>query len=345
MFYAMNNQVLGAAAVAVVVVLAGGLYLNFSETSQQSPGPDEPTQVVAAAPDWPGATIKTYIVKRTLENRYDNIQVEMVTMGAPEIFKSFDEVDIFIEAWFPRNRTSSIENKGEYANLGPNYRDAVIAYAVPEHTSEELGITAISDLEGNAGEFDQDGDGQGEITLISSGSTMCENAKSDVENIEAMQNYEVVCKSTSGMTAALADGAANETHVLVGSWKPLWVHGKYDTLHLKDDTGESQMTSNNHIDTVVSNSFKEKVGEHPYNFVDQMDFEGEVSRMMYWVEDGDTHKQAAFRWVEDNQDTIDSWFGAGPAEHSWCKHQGNGDMEECPDNIYEQWANGEIALE
>lgn len=349
----MKEKNLYALAGVLIVVLIIGMFLLSQQESlfPQYPenGKKGGKELIVASPDWPGGSMKSYVLEKVIEERIKGINVTLKALDGPECFKGLKtgEVDVFIEAWLPRDRKEAIENIEHYKNLGPNYHEAVLAYGIPSFTSKKYNITKISDLKGKDDIFDDDDTNEkGEIYSIKPDSQMCRDAKYDVENIEALNGFEVDCSSTSEMAKEFGGKYEDGENVLIGSWEPFWIHEEWNVTHLKDDTsGEgSRLSEKVHIDTIVRNKFKEDFGEKLYNMIDKVNFDGEVNKMMYWKHEGLTEKKAAHKWVEESQGKIDKWFEPGPDEHEWCKHMGNEDMEGCPDDILALWKNNSISL-
>ena len=195
--------------------------------------------VVIGVPNWVSVNAMAHLVKVVLEENL-GIEVELQNATNPIVFEAMDKGTMHVhpEVWLPNQANlfkTYVEEKGTVVKA-PN---AVIAFngmCVTEATSNEHGVTAITDLTDpeKAKLFDSDGDGRGEVWIGAIGW-----ASTSVEKIRAKsygydQTLELVeMDETLALANLDAAVAQNRPHAFV-CWTPHHMFGLHDLYVLKE---------------------------------------------------------------------------------------------------------------
>nr|VFK57768.1 MAG: glycine betaine/proline transport system substrate-binding protein [Candidatus Kentron sp. TUN]VFK60974.1 MAG: glycine betaine/proline transport system substrate-binding protein [Candidatus Kentron sp. TUN]VFK66368.1 MAG: glycine betaine/proline transport system substrate-binding protein [Candidatus Kentron sp. TUN] len=194
---------------------------------------------VAAAKDtvrigwtaWSDAEFVTKLAKRVLEEKMD-MKVELLqTDIAPQYqgIKSGD-IDIMLMSWQPNTHGDYVKKTGHNAiNLGLIYTHARLGWAVPNYVPKK--IKSIADLKDEEAKDAL----KGTITGIDPGAGLTRLSKKAIKDYGL--SYELQISSGAGMTAALDRAIKRKQWIVVTSWSPHWMFGKYDLRYLDDPKG------------------------------------------------------------------------------------------------------------
>jgi glycine betaine/proline transport system substrate-binding protein len=109
------------------------------------------------------------------------------------------------------------------------------------------------------------------------------------------------------MVAALKKAYDNQEWIAVTGWTPHWKFASWDLKYLDDPKksyGEAE-----HIDTVVRKGLKTDMPE-VYELFDNFNWTSDdlSKAMIIAEEEGQTSKTGATKWVDQNQELVNSWL-------------------------------------
>ncbi|HLR21844.1 MAG TPA: glycine betaine ABC transporter substrate-binding protein [Tissierellaceae bacterium] len=247
--------------------------------------------------DWAEGVAMTNLAKVVLEDKMD-YDVEITMADAGPIFTSVSSgsYDAFLDAWYPITHGDYKEKyEDDLTDLGYNYEGARIGLVVPDYVD----VDSIEELKEKADEFD------GEIIGIDSGAGIMDGAERAIEAYDL--DLELISGSEATMLAALQKAIDNEDWIVVTGWTPHWKFSEWD-LKFLDDSQESFGDQEN-LHSIGKKDIKEdmpEVAEFLENF--QLNDE-ELNDLMGAFQDSDDDElEIARKWMEENEDLVESWI-------------------------------------
>lgn len=290
-------QQLGAALVAATVAV--------SAVGGAQAASDDDTITIGWT-SWADAEFVKELVKQQVEERTSNkVDLKMTSIGVQYQAVAKGEIDGMVMGWFPETHKKYWKKiHDQVVDLGPMYNGAKLGWVVPDYVSED-DIDSIKDLKKDD-IADKVG---GKIQGIDPGAGLMQLSGDAMEDYDLKDDYNLEQASDSAMTAALAKAIKSEDPIVVTLWTPHWAFGQWD-LRFLDDPEES-LGGAEHIDAVVRKDFREdhpKVAKFLSNLHIPLD---KLQEAMYNARETSS-EEAVDKFVEDNQDMVDSWwFGTG----------------------------------
>ncbi len=315
----VNNKLAG-------ILVAGAM--GFGGTAQAA-------DIVIGVPNWPSVAMTADILKVVIEDNY-GLEVELQNGTNPVVFEAMDggSMHVHPEVWLPNQANlyqTYVEEKGT-VSMNPNGVAAFQGMCVTKGTAERTGISAIADLTDPdiAANFDQDGDGMGELWIGASGW-----ASTNVEKVRAKSyGYDVTMNllemdETLAMAEVDAAVAKDENivffcytpnhvfalHDLVILEEPAYDESKWTMIQPTDDPDWLEKSSTPvawdlaYLHIHYANSLNDS---HPEvaSMLGSVKLDTDlVSAMTYAivVDKVDTAEYAK-QWVSDNADLVNSWL-------------------------------------
>ena len=250
--------------------------------------------------NWAEGVAMTNIVKVILEDKMD-YEVNTTMADAGVVFTSLadGDIDMFIEGWLPVTHKDYMEKYGDkLLKLGANYEGARIGTVVPEYVD----INSLEELKGQEDKFD------GKIVGIDAGAGVMQATEKAIEDYDLDMN--LLTGSEPVMTASISDAIDNKEWIAVTGWTPHWKFNKWDLKFLDDPKqvyGEAEtLYTIAKGDIMEDENLKEAV-EFIENF--KMD-DDQLSGLMTDFEEGDNEEATAKKWVEENEELVNSWLPA-----------------------------------
>lgn len=250
--------------------------------------------------NWAEGVAMTNVVKVILEDKMD-YEVNTTMADAGVVFTSLadGDIDMFIEGWLPVTHKDYMEKYGDkLLKLGANYEGARIGTVVPEYVD----INSLEELKGQEDKFD------GKIVGIDAGAGVMQATEKAIEEYDL--DMDLLTGSEPVMTASISDAIDNKEAIAVTGWTPHWKFNKWDLKFLDDPKqvyGEAEtLYTIARGDIMEDENLKEAV-EFIENFKMNDD---QLSKLMTDFEEGDNEEATAKKWVEDNEELVNSWLPA-----------------------------------
>ncbi len=219
----VNNKLAG-------ILVAGAM--GISGTAQAA-------DLVIGVPNWPSVAMTADILKVVIEDNY-GLEVELQNGTNPVVFEAMDggSMHVHPEVWLPNQANlyqTYVEEKGT-VSMNPNGVAAFQGMCVTKATAERTGISAIADLTDPdmAINFDQDGNGMGEVWIGASGW-----ASTNVEKVRAKSyGYDVtmdLLEMDETLAMAEVDAAvAKDQNIVFFCYTPNHVFALHDLVILEE---------------------------------------------------------------------------------------------------------------
>lgn len=243
--------------------------------------------------EWDTEIASTNVVGQVLEDLGYDVTLTPLDNGIMWEAISNGEVDGMVSAWLPQTHAPQVEKyKDHLDDLGENLTGAKIGLVVPSY----MDVNSIDDLTDEAGKT---------ITGIEPGANMTaatENAYKEYPNLEG---WTVLTSSAGAMTAALKQALEKNEEIIVTGWSPHWKFNAFDLKYLDDPKGI--YGAEEYIGTFARKGFKEDNPE-AYSVLDNFHWTAEdIESVMYDIMEGTTPKDAAKKWINENEDKVAEW--------------------------------------
>ncbi|MGI5921223.1 MAG: glycine betaine ABC transporter substrate-binding protein [Syntrophomonadaceae bacterium] len=234
--------------------------------------------------------------KVILEDQGYNVKLTQLDVAPLFVGLSKGDIDIFMDAWLPITHAAYwSEYQNDLDDYGIWYEgSARIGIVVPDYVS----INTIEELKNNASKFDS------KIIGIDPGAGIM---KASARANEAYGlGFEVVQGSEPAMMAALDKAYSKNEWIAITGWSPHWMFAKYDLKYLDDPRKEYGEAEKLH--TLASKDFSSNQPEIATMLKKFKLSDTQIGSLEGLINDGMDPAEAAKKWIEDNQDVVDSWI-------------------------------------
>jgi glycine betaine/proline transport system substrate-binding protein len=280
----MKRRHLLAAALA-----ASGLALAAGGAQAQS------KRVRLAYVEWSDAVVATNLLKTTLEQKGYTVTATPLAAAAMWQAVATGEADAMVAAWLPATHASYYgQLKDKVDLIGPNVEGAKIGWAVPKYSS----LASIEDLKTKGAEVD------GRVIGIDPGAGLMKASD------KAIKEYALPVKLVDGsdatMTAALKDAIDRKKDIVVTTWTPHWMFGRYELKYLADPKGV--FGGEETVNTVARKGLDKDMPE-VYAILKKfkLSLDDEQKLMLANEEKGAKPAETAAAWVKANPDKVKAW--------------------------------------
>ncbi|MCR4317057.1 MAG: glycine betaine ABC transporter substrate-binding protein [Planctomycetes bacterium] len=298
-----------AITLAVIFALAFGysgvqFYANAQDVDEGDGVNREAEPIKLAYVEWDSEVASTYVVKAILETRL-GYETELISVSAPEMWQTIAEgvSDATASAWLPTLHAEFLEaNKDKVVDLGANLVGTRSGLVVPSYVP----IDSISELAWSSSEFD------GRIVGIEPDAGIMRVA-SDAMYTYGLDRFDLITGTDDTMIAELEEAIRLQRNIVITGWTPHWMFQKFDLRYLDDPKGI--FGREEEIHTIVRLGLDE---EHPdvYKLLDNFEFtvfDAEWCMLKNQEPEADPY-ETALEWIEQNEETVDSWLSEEPVE-------------------------------
>lgn len=290
-----NLEVLLRNRFALLILALAIVIFSFPALASAEKG-----KVKLAYVEWDCAAASTNLVKAVLQERmgYD---VELYPVAAAAMWQAVGtgDVDGMVTAWLPVTHGDYLKKvEGKVEKLGPIAGGARLGWAVPTYVK---GVDSIDQLNANADMFD------GKIYGIDPGSGLM-RLSDEVMKEYNLDKMELVEGTGATMVGMLASAYKNKEPIVITTWSPHWMFGKWDLRYLKDPKGV--LGGEEQIYTIVRKDLKTDMPE-VYNFLKNFKYKSanQLQMLMAWnQEDGADRYENAVKFIKENKEQVDGWL-------------------------------------
>ncbi|WLR44358.1 glycine betaine ABC transporter substrate-binding protein [Bacillus carboniphilus] len=202
------------------------------------------------------------------------------------------------EAWLPFTDEPFYEDyKDDIIKGNAWYEGTGLGIAVPTYMEE---VNSLEDLSKIKDEIDN------QIVGIEAGTSLM-----DITDKEMLSAYDLdidlLTSSEPAMMTELKKAYEEERPIAVTLWNPHWAFSEYDLKYLEDPKGvygepdDIYFLTRLDFDTDYPNVFE--------MFQNWQLNDQQLGTLMKYIEDS-SPEEGAQKWIDENQDLIDSWKGA-----------------------------------
>ena len=287
-------------------------------------GPKQEKHIIFATGSWSGDWLTIYPIKILLEEEF-GYTTEIAETSTPMAWTAIGtgSADLWSNGWLPNQQDLWDKYVDTVVNLGILYgggpHDPCLQFwAVPTYTSEEYGITSITDLENPdfVEMFDVDGDGVGDI-LGCDAAWKCAAVNDQMVIDYGLEGiYEQKYGSESMMTVAIEGSMKKKEPVLFYFYTPHPIFVKYpigEAVTILEDPLEGW----GELATIIKAANKEWVEANPEaaDLIRQVKMtQDDIAWSMAEIEargdDVETLTAITREWMAAHQAEIDAWVAA-----------------------------------
>lgn len=286
---ATNKRV---ALMALLVFMGSALGRSFITLTS---GNTEKGQTVTIShTQWDTEVASTTVIAMVLEEA--GYQVKTIPLDNAVMWQSIanGDSDFSVSPWLPVTQKSLYEKHQDHLeDLGPNMMGTKLGLVVPSY----MDVNSIEDLSHQTGKT---------ITGIEPGAGIMEAAENALKDYSNLSGWNLTKASTGAMTTTLEKAIANQEEIIVTGWSPHWMFSKYDLKYLDDPKGSFGATENIHT---IARKGLQKDMPKLYKIIDQFSWTSEdMESVLLDMNEGMSAEEAARKWIETNQETIEKWL-------------------------------------
>lgn len=288
-----SKYLLGAAALSAMTLLAA---CGDDSSSSKNEKEKDLGEINLAYVEWDTEIASTHVVGQVLEDMGYDVSLTPLDNAIMWEAVSTGEADAMVAGWLPGTHAAQLEKYGQnLKDLGPNLEGAKIGLVVPEY----MDVNSITDLKAEAGAV---------ITGIEPGAGIMSATEKALETYPNLADWSLLPSSSGAMTVALDQAIKNEEEIIVTGWSPHWKFASYDLKYLEDP--EAVFGGDENIHSFTREDLEADAPE-AYKLLDAFHWTSEdVEEVMLDINGGTSPKDAADKWIKDNEDLVNEWKAA-----------------------------------
>jgi len=256
----------------------------------------EGKKVNLAYVEWSDAVVATNLLSETLKTKgYD---VTMTPLPAAAMWQAVatGEADAMVAAWLPATHAAYYEKlKDQVELIGPNVEGAKIGWAVPAYVD----MASVEDLKSKGGEVEN------KVIGIDPGAGLMQASEKAIKDYD-LSSVKLIEGSDATMTAALKDAIDRKEPIVVTTWTPHWMFGRWDLKYLADPKGS--FGGEESVNTVARKDLATEMPEvHKILANFKISLDDEQKLMLQNEEKGADPAANAKAWMAANPDKVAAW--------------------------------------
>ena len=282
-----KKQMTIIAAVAILVAAVGSsLFLSQNKASDK--------KINLAYVEWDSEVASTHVVAEVLKRQGFDVETTPLDNAIMWESVSTGKADASVSAWLPSTHKAQADQyKDKIDLLGENLKGAKVGLVVPTY----MNISSIEELSDQANKT---------ITGIEPGAGVVAAADNTLSQYPNLKDWKVETSSSGAMVVALDQAIKNKEPIVITGWTPHWMFSKYDLTYLEDP--KEAMGKPESIQTFTRLGLKEDSPE-AYKILDNFNWTPEdLESVMLDINGGESPDVAAKKWVDNNEDKVNSWL-------------------------------------
>ncbi|MBB3997682.1 glycine betaine ABC transporter substrate-binding protein [Aureimonas pseudogalii] len=246
--------------------------------------------------EWSDAVVATNLLSETLKAKgYD---VTMTPLPAAAMWQAVatGEADAMVAAWLPATHAAYYDKlKDQVELIGPNVEGAKIGWAVPAYVD----MASVEDLKSKGGEVEN------KVIGIDPGAGLMQASEKAIKDYD-LSSVKLIEGSDATMTAALKDAIDRKEPIVVTTWTPHWMFGRWDLKYLADPKGS--FGGEESVNTVARKDLATEMPEvHKILANFKISLDDEQKLMLQNEEKGADPAANAKAWMAANPNKVAAW--------------------------------------
>jgi glycine betaine/proline transport system substrate-binding protein len=294
----MKNRSLTALALGAVGVLAlTGCTAAEAETVGDG-NSDNKDLTIAVFNGWDEGIAASELWKAVLDEKGYNVTLEYADVAPVYAGLSTGDYDINLDVWLPNTHATYIEEYGDdLTELAAWNDEAKLTMAV----NADAPIDSLTELADSADLFGN------RIVGIEPGAGLTEAVTNESIPSYGLDGMDYQTSSTAAMLTELTAAEKSGENIVVTLWEPHWAYGSFDLKNLEDPEGTL-----GDAETLHAFGKKDFATDFPQVTEWMSNFEMDLDRL-YSLEtamlvdyDGQEYGPIVEKWIEENQDYVDT---------------------------------------
>ena len=294
----MKNRSLNVLALGAVGLLAfSGCAAAEAETVGDG-NSDNKDLTIAVFNGWDEGIAASELWKAILDEKGYNVELEYADVAPVYAGLSTGDYDVNLDVWLPNTHASYLKEYGDdITELGAWNDEAKNTIAV----NADAPIDTIAELAENADLFDN------RIVGIEPGAGLTEAVTEKTIPTYGLEDMEYQTSSTAAMLTELTAADKSGENIAVTLWEPHWAYGSFDLKNLEDPEGTLGVA-----ETIHAYGKKDFSTDFPQatkwlgNFTLDLEQLTSLETAMFVDYDGQDYGPIVEKWIEDNQEYVDS---------------------------------------
>ncbi|WP_019998114.1 glycine betaine ABC transporter substrate-binding protein [Aureimonas ureilytica] len=246
--------------------------------------------------EWSDAVVATNLLAETLKTKGYDVTLTPLPAAAMWQAVATGEADAMVAAWLPATHAAYYAKLKDKVDLiGPNVSGAKIGWAVPAYVD----LTSVEDLKTKGAEVGN------KVIGIDPGAGLMQASEKAIKDY-GLTNVNLVDGSDATMTAALKDAIDRKEPIVVTTWTPHWMFGRWDLKYLADPKGS--FGGEETVNTVARSGLDKDMPEvHKILANFKLSLDDEQKMMLQNEEKGANPAANAKAWVAANPDKVAAW--------------------------------------
>ncbi|MBB3952338.1 glycine betaine ABC transporter substrate-binding protein [Aureimonas jatrophae] len=246
--------------------------------------------------EWSDAVVATNLLAETLKTKGYDVTLTPLPAAAMWQAVATGEADAMVAAWLPATHAAYYEKLKDQVDLvGPNVEGAKIGWAVPTYVD----MSSVEDLKTKGGEVEN------KVIGIDPGAGLMQASEKAIKDYD-LSGVTLVEGSDATMTAALKDAIDRKEPIVVTTWTPHWMFGRYELKYLADPKGS--FGGEESVNTVARKDLAQDMPEvHKILANFKISLDDEQKLMLQNEEKGTDPAATAKAWIEANPEKVAAW--------------------------------------
>ncbi|ALN72071.1 glycine betaine ABC transporter substrate-binding protein [Aureimonas sp. AU20] len=246
--------------------------------------------------EWSDAVVATNLLAETLKGKGYDVTLTPLPAAAMWQAVATGEADAMVAAWLPATHAAYYAKLKDQIDLvGPNVQGAKIGWAVPAYVD----IASVEDLKTKGSEVGN------KVIGIDPGAGLMQASEKAIKDYD-LSSVNLVDGSDATMTAALKDAIDRKEPIVVTTWTPHWMFGRWDLKYLADPKGS--FGGEETVNTVARKGLAADMPEvHKILTNFKLSLDDEQKLMLQNEQKGTDPAATAKAWIAANPDKVAAW--------------------------------------
>ncbi|MDJ0378594.1 glycine betaine ABC transporter substrate-binding protein [Cryobacterium sp. PH31-L1] len=296
----MKNRYKSILALGAVGALAlSGCAASTDEVPTVGNGNDDQKAItIAVFNGWDEGIATSELWKAILDEKGYTAELEYADVAPVFSGLSSGDYDFTLDVWAPSTHANFIKEYGaDLTDLGSWNDEASLTIAV----NEDAPIDSLTELAANADLFGN------RIVGIEPGAGLTAAVTDKVIPTYGLEDMEFLTSSTAAMLTELTAATSAGENIVVTLWQPHWVYSSIGLKNLTDPEGTLGDAEGLHAyGKGTMEADYPQAAKWLSNFTMDLDQLGSLENAMFVEYDGNDFGPIVAKWIEDNQDYVDS---------------------------------------